>query len=308
MVSPEAGWYADPTDPSAVRWWDGAAWSAQTRPAPRELALAGAAVGASSASVGASAVPDPRTRAQPDACPGRLAPDPCPVVAVGADPCETASRSPAGRHVAAPTRRAAPAAAHETAMPEAPGVVDRSRPGARPPVTTAPEHVAPHVDPVSPADETAGRPVASRCTTPRDPAARRARRGGHASGRGRADPARRDRGSRPRRSRRPPGSTRTSRPRPRAAASGFGAAPAALRRLLPDGRAGQAARVRPMHWKIPVTIGVVIVARPRCRRGRRRAPLLRQQGAGAGCARPRRPHPHRPEDAVGPAQGRAARA
>ena len=34
MVSPEAGWYADPTDPSAVRWWDGAAWSSHTQDAP----------------------------------------------------------------------------------------------------------------------------------------------------------------------------------------------------------------------------------------------------------------------------------
>ncbi|GAA3927796.1 GmrSD restriction endonuclease domain-containing protein [Microbacterium soli] len=31
MSTPMAGWYPDPTDPGRVRWWDGAAWTAQVR-------------------------------------------------------------------------------------------------------------------------------------------------------------------------------------------------------------------------------------------------------------------------------------
>lgn len=29
---PEPGWYADPTRPGQVRWWDGSAWSDHVRP------------------------------------------------------------------------------------------------------------------------------------------------------------------------------------------------------------------------------------------------------------------------------------
>lgn len=31
-ITPEPGWYPDPTDPSARRWWDGGAWTDQTAP------------------------------------------------------------------------------------------------------------------------------------------------------------------------------------------------------------------------------------------------------------------------------------
>ena len=36
-MSAAAGWYADPTDAASVRYWDGTAWTAHTRPAPRGL-------------------------------------------------------------------------------------------------------------------------------------------------------------------------------------------------------------------------------------------------------------------------------
>ena len=43
-MSATAGWYADPTDDAAVRWWDGERWTDTTRPAPRELVGASARV------------------------------------------------------------------------------------------------------------------------------------------------------------------------------------------------------------------------------------------------------------------------
>ncbi|MEW6477662.1 MAG: DUF2510 domain-containing protein [Actinomycetota bacterium] len=33
MMSTPAGWYADPTEPARLRWWDGASWSEHVHPA-----------------------------------------------------------------------------------------------------------------------------------------------------------------------------------------------------------------------------------------------------------------------------------
>ena len=281
MVSPEAGWYADPTDPSAVRWWDGAAWSAQTRPAPRELALAGAAVGASSASAGVGASPSPAHASPAHASPTH-APTPAPapdpvvmataaaatdlpaVVTIGADPTPApvaaAPAAPATTpHAATPAPAPtppAPAAAHETATSEAPAVVDRSRPGARPPVTSAPEHAAPHVDPVAPEDEgpvDRSRPGARRPSTPAPPPVEVA-----------MPPA----AAAPIKPGATPGST-PSQPSaawidanypttPAGGGSGFGAAPQRFGGSSPMGAPAKIPRP-PMHWKIPVAIAVVLV-------------------------------------------------
>lgn len=32
MTMPEAGWYADPSDPNQERWWDGMGWTSNVRP------------------------------------------------------------------------------------------------------------------------------------------------------------------------------------------------------------------------------------------------------------------------------------
>lgn len=39
--TPVAGWYPDPADSSQMRWWDGAAWTAQTRSIPQPAAPSG---------------------------------------------------------------------------------------------------------------------------------------------------------------------------------------------------------------------------------------------------------------------------
>ncbi len=122
-MSPEAGWYADPTDPSAVRWWDGSSWSAQTRAAPRELAMAGASLGASVGSSSA-AVPEPAL---------------APVVTVTATPSPVPMATPAPDPTPAPTPQPAAVAAPTTTSDED---VDRSRPGARRPMPPAPEPAA----------------------------------------------------------------------------------------------------------------------------------------------------------------------
>lgn len=38
-LSTPAGWYQDPRDPSAIRWWDGAAWTAHTQSRPQEAPI-----------------------------------------------------------------------------------------------------------------------------------------------------------------------------------------------------------------------------------------------------------------------------
>ncbi len=143
-MSPEAGWYADPTDPSAVRWWDGSSWSAQTRPAPRELAMAGASVGA--ASVGAASSGPPESTLAP-------------VVTVTASPSPAPTPAPAPVVTPDPTPAPTPAAATSDE------VVDRSRPGARPPRPPAPEPAPAQVAEV--ADEVdRSRPGARRAVPP----------------------------------------------------------------------------------------------------------------------------------------------
>lgn len=32
MTAPAAGWYNDPADGAALRWWDGATWTEHVRP------------------------------------------------------------------------------------------------------------------------------------------------------------------------------------------------------------------------------------------------------------------------------------
>ena len=210
MVSPEAGWYADPTDPSAVRWWDGAAWSAQTRAAPRELALAGAAVGASSASGGAGAAPSTPT-ATAD-LPG--------VVTIGAEP--TPAPAPAPSAPTAPVAAAA-AAAHETALPATQTVADRSRPGAR--RAPAPAPATPVEVAMPPASAAPIRPNVTPGSTPSQPSA---------------------------------AWIDASYPSAQASGgSGFGSAPQRFGGSAPITAQTKMPRP-PMHWKVPVAIGVVL--------------------------------------------------
>ncbi|EIC07616.1 Protein of unknown function DUF2510 [Microbacterium laevaniformans OR221] len=58
-MSAPAGWYPDPADPAARRWWDGTQWTAQTAPAPRFGEYAPTAGGPTTAAPAAPAVPVP---------------------------------------------------------------------------------------------------------------------------------------------------------------------------------------------------------------------------------------------------------
>ena len=164
-----AGWYADPTDASSVRWWDGERWTADTRPAPQahevaapepvavvaapapapapvpvpvaepayERELVGAGVGASGAALTASAV-YATAPAAADAGPvpvlePRHAP-PAPVTAfagttLSADQGAVPTLAPAPVQSVAAPVMAAPAPVQAFA-PEPAAEVDRSRPGA----------------------------------------------------------------------------------------------------------------------------------------------------------------------------------
>jgi hypothetical protein len=123
-VSPQAGWYADPTDPAALRWWDGAQWSAETRPVPRELAMAGAVAPAATATAtpGASVV-----TASPVATSVALSPEQpaTPTLAPVATPAAVATPTPVPQ-------------ASTQSDAATPAVVDRSRPRPRTMAMTPP--------------------------------------------------------------------------------------------------------------------------------------------------------------------------
>lgn len=46
-TSPAPGWYPDPTGSPQTRWWDGSAWTEQTRPLPPPSLYAGMPPGGS---------------------------------------------------------------------------------------------------------------------------------------------------------------------------------------------------------------------------------------------------------------------
>jgi len=163
LVSPEAGWYADPTDPSAVRWWDGSSWSAQTRPAPRELAMAGASVGAPSmaavVTVGAGAPAPAPAHAAPAPATSPSIADPHP----GSESDEqVADRSRPGARRATPPPPAPEPSGSGAPEGEAEDV-DRSRPGARRPVAVPPVDV---VTPAAVAPAAAPRPPVAPAAPP----------------------------------------------------------------------------------------------------------------------------------------------
>jgi hypothetical protein len=169
MMSAAAGWYADPTDASSVRWWDGERWTADTRPAPSlhessvpapvaapvaapspapqpvveqsyERELVGAGVGSSGASLAAGAVYAEASATDSGPVPvlePRHAP-PAPVTAFAGTPLSpdqgaVPSLAPApAQAVSAPVM--ATAAPAQAFAPQ-PAEVDRSRPGAPLPET-----------------------------------------------------------------------------------------------------------------------------------------------------------------------------
>jgi hypothetical protein len=169
MMTAAAGWYADPTDASSVRWWDGERWTADTRPAPAshessvpepaavpvpapspapqpvaeqsfERELVGAGVGASGASLAAGAVYAEAVTTDVGPVPvlePRHAP-PAPVTAfagttLSPDQGAVPSLAPAPAQAATAPVMATPAPAQ--AFAPQPTEVDRSRPGAPLPET-----------------------------------------------------------------------------------------------------------------------------------------------------------------------------
>jgi cell division protein FtsB len=63
--NPAANWYADPTDPTKLRYWDGSAWTEHTAPGPSGVQSSTAPLAAQAASSGADRrVPEPPHRAR----------------------------------------------------------------------------------------------------------------------------------------------------------------------------------------------------------------------------------------------------
>lgn len=101
-MSTPAGWYADPTDPSRTRWWDGAQWTEHTAPLP---------------------APTPEPAAAPALAPEPAAPEPAP--------------EPAAPEPAPTPEPAAPEPATEPAAPTAPPVPPQPRYGEYAPTVPA---------------------------------------------------------------------------------------------------------------------------------------------------------------------------
>ena len=128
-MSPQAGWYADPTDPASVRWWDGAAWSAQTRPVPRELAMAGSATPSSPAAI-------------PATSPG-TSPVTSPVTSPGTTPWTSTAASTAPLAAAASTAAPVAPATAAAPAPVSPAPAAAATPVATPATIATPPAAAP---------------------------------------------------------------------------------------------------------------------------------------------------------------------
>jgi len=131
MTTP-AGWYADPTDPSRTRWWDGAQWTEHTAPLPASAPAAPAA--AAPAPAAPAAEPTPAEPAEPAAPPSPA--EPAPAAAAPAEPAPAAVE---------PTSATTPIAPSAPIPPVAPPVprYGEYAPTATPPASPAQPAYAP---------------------------------------------------------------------------------------------------------------------------------------------------------------------
>ncbi len=168
-MSAAPGWYTDPTDAASVRYWDGAAWTTHTRPAPRELVGAGvgssgvAGAHATLAGAGSHAAPAAATASLTETPARPAAPSPAPTPA----PTPAAAPAPAPAPAAPAMPAAAPAPAPAAAPAAAPTAVPA--PAATPPAPATPAPVAMPTPPVAAPTPTPAGPTPAPAAAPAVP-------------------------------------------------------------------------------------------------------------------------------------------
>lgn len=84
MSAPEQGWYADPSQPGQLRWWDGVGWTTATRVLPQPVTAAPAASPTAAPSEEEVSHPPP-TEANPEPSMAELLAAPPPLIYSGTD-------------------------------------------------------------------------------------------------------------------------------------------------------------------------------------------------------------------------------
>ncbi len=157
--NPAPGWYADATDPSLIRWWDGSSWSEHTQPNPAAASGTALAEPAPPAPAAPAPAPSPAIVAPAPspstmlddvppssgfAAAGDFAAPGVPLVPADANPGEGSRRTTRSTSlpISEPVRLVPPSYSPPAAQPEA-GATESEHPGAAPSGFAAPSFGAP---------------------------------------------------------------------------------------------------------------------------------------------------------------------